>query len=176
MAEKLGWSHLSTDSLARHPGRPWRVGPKFVPEHVADHYRTLTVDELFADVLQHYKRIWPEIETLIRTVAAQRSMDHLVLEGSALWPEFVVDLGLENVKAVWLTTSDRDFEERIYQSSQFELATEVEKYLIQKFLERTLLYNQRMVMAISQLNLRYNLVEENGPVERLVEKCLALLE
>ena len=23
IAGRLGWSHLSTDSLARHPGRPW---------------------------------------------------------------------------------------------------------------------------------------------------------
>ncbi len=31
LALKLGWSHISTDSLARHPGRPWKAEPKTVP-------------------------------------------------------------------------------------------------------------------------------------------------
>ena len=176
VARKLGWSHLSADSLARHPGRPWRVGPKLVPDHVSEHYRSLTVDELFTDVLQHYRRIWSDIETLIHTVSENRSMDRLILEGSALWPEFTADLGLENVKAVWLTTADRVFKERIYHSSQYEQVTEAEKYLIRKFLDRTVLYNQRMMSAIERLDLRYNLVQENDPVEQVVEKCLTLLD
>ena len=103
-------------------------------------------------------------------------MDRLILEGSALWPEFTADLGLENVKAVWLTTADRVFKERIYHSSQYEQVTEAEKYLIRKFLDRTVLYNQRMMSAIERLDLRYNLVQENDPVEQVVEKCLILLD
>ena len=30
LAETLGWSHLSTDRLAAHPGRPWRPAPEKV--------------------------------------------------------------------------------------------------------------------------------------------------
>ena len=31
LAGTLGWAHVSTDSLARHPGRPWKPAPEKVP-------------------------------------------------------------------------------------------------------------------------------------------------
>lgn len=40
VASSLGWRTLSTDQLARHPGRPWALPPQFVPTHVDEHYRT----------------------------------------------------------------------------------------------------------------------------------------
>ena len=70
MALKLGWSYLSTDSLARHPGRPWRVGQRAVPEHVVDHYRSLSVDELFTDVKwkDYFDFSWQEVFYLIKQI------------------------------------------------------------------------------------------------------------
>ena len=60
LASKLGWDHVSTDSLARHPGRPWKPAPEKVPEHVTRHYLCLSVDELVEDVLHHYRvNVWP---------------------------------------------------------------------------------------------------------------------
>jgi len=175
MALKLGWSYLSTDSLARHPGRPWRVGQKVVPEHVADHYRSLSVDALFADVLQHYQRIWPEIENLITTHVIDRSFDRLILEGSALWPEFVAALDHENVRAIWLTASNDLFQKRIYQASQFDQSSAPEKLLIQKFLDRTILYNMKMMAAINRLGLLSMTVAETDSMDGVSERCLKLL-
>jgi len=58
-----------------------------VPPHVAEHYASLTVDELITSVLAHYERLWPRIRTLVATHAAQGGAGAgLVLEGSALWP------------------------------------------------------------------------------------------
>jgi 2-phosphoglycerate kinase len=114
LALKLGWSHISTDSLARHPGRPWRVKQKNVPEHTVEHYISLSINELFKDVLQHYKSLWPDIETIITAHATDVSSDRLILEGSALWPEFVATLDIKNVTAIWLTASNGLFQKRIY--------------------------------------------------------------
>ena len=45
LAAKFGWSYRSTDKLARHPGRPWvSANKKAIPEHVAEHYGTLSVE------------------------------------------------------------------------------------------------------------------------------------
>lgn len=55
-----------------------------MPPHVAEHYRSLTVDQLIASVLDHYERLWPRIEELI-AVHALGNGAGLVLEGSALW-------------------------------------------------------------------------------------------
>lgn len=93
MAAKLGWSYLSTDKLARHPGRPW-VGAdgKAIPEHVAEYYRKLSVEALFLDVLSHYeKNVLPQVEVIVRH-ASDLSAECLLIEGSALCPGFVADL------------------------------------------------------------------------------------
>ncbi len=66
LAAQLQWEYVSTDKLARHPGRPWRVGKTKVPAHVAKHYLSLSVDELVSDVLRHYElNVWPIVAGLL---------------------------------------------------------------------------------------------------------------
>jgi len=100
LALKLEWSHVSTDSLARHPGRPWKTRLKTVPEDVAEHYLSLSVDELLADVLRHYRSMWHGIEAMVTLHATDISTDRLILEGSALWPGSVATLDLDDVGAI----------------------------------------------------------------------------
>lgn len=52
LAAGRGWRTVSTDALARHPGRPWTAAGPHVPEH----YATLPVHELTARQLEHYQR------------------------------------------------------------------------------------------------------------------------
>jgi 2-phosphoglycerate kinase len=175
LATRLGWRHISTDSLARHPGRPWKTASKAVPEHVAEHYLSLAVDELLADVLRHYKTMWQNIEAMITLHANDPTTTQLILEGSALWPESVASLTLEKVAAIWLTASNDLFESRIYNASKFEQAATREKKLIQKFLERTHSYNQHMMDAVKQLELASIDIETTSSLEELVDQCLQTL-
>lgn len=72
-----------------------------MPTHVAEHYASLTVDELIASVLGHYDRLWPRIEELITAHAAEGSgKKGLVLEGSALWPIRAARLRVPRTAAV----------------------------------------------------------------------------
>jgi len=175
LALKLGWSCASTDYLARHPGRPWRTKQRDIPPHVIDHYSTLSIDELFTDVLQHYQRLWPVTSALIAAHATDPAAERLVLEGSALWPEYVATLNLENVKAVWLTASDELFQKRMYMESQYEQASAQERLLIQKFLARTILYNQKMMAAIQQLGLASLEITEQDSPDNMADRCLEAL-
>ena len=60
LAHERNGVYQSTDTLARHPGRPWKTFPETVPPHVAEHYLTLTPPELIADVVRHYtQNVWP---------------------------------------------------------------------------------------------------------------------
>jgi hypothetical protein len=120
----------------------------------------LSVDELLADVLRHYQSLWPTISNLI-----VQSDAPLIVEGSALWPEWTAGIASDKVTAFWLTASDDFLRQRIYEGSRFDQADEPQRELIRKFVERTLLYNQQMMTVLHRLGLpsvnveRFSLIE-----------------
>ena len=175
LAAKLGWTHHSTDSLARHPGRPWAPAHQKVTDNVADHYLNLSVDELVEDVLRHYRvNVWPEVEAIVASHLNDPSMAGIVAEGSALWPEFATSLDFNKVSAIWLTASEIVFRQRIYTESMYSSKSSRERMMIDKFLERTLAYNERMVDAVNRLG--FTLVDvRHSNVTELTERCLSIL-
>src|SRR5687768_8737396 len=62
LAQQLAGVHISTDTLGRHPGRPWGT----VPTHVAEHYRAKSDDDIFAAVVAHQRGLQPAIAALVR--------------------------------------------------------------------------------------------------------------
>ncbi|MFD7296436.1 hypothetical protein ACFV9W_24380 [Streptomyces sp. NPDC059897] len=153
-ADKLGFEYLSTDKLARHPGRPWRTPEREVPTHVAEHYGSLAVDELITSVLGHYDRLWPRIEELVTDRAtAERGGTGLVLEGSALWPVRVAQLRAPRTAAVWLHADDSVVRARVHAAGRYEAATGEEQALMDKFLARTERYQSLMLDAIDRWGL-----------------------
>lgn len=172
LAAKLGWTQISTDKLARHPGRPW---PEPVPDHVAEHYLSLSVRELIEDVLYHYKvNVWPQVEAIGTATATDTSKEQIIVEGSALWPEFVATLEVANLAAIWLTASDAVFEQRIRAASQYWTKPQRERRMVDKFLERSLLYNAQMMDAIRQHGL-VSVDVNAASVDELAQRCLSLL-
>lgn len=175
LAARLGWDHVSTDSLARHPGRPWKMAPENVPQHVAQHYLCLSVHELIEDVLHHYRvNVWPKVEAIVASHSNDTSTTGIVLEGSALWPELATTLDFDKVAAVWLTANDDIFRQRIHLGSSYSSKSPRERMMIDKFLKRTLAYNSRMVDAVSQYG--FVLVDVlQSDVAGLTDRCLATL-
>lgn len=122
LAAKLAWAHISTDTLARHPGRPWNPAPEKVPDRVAEHYLCLSIDELIEDVLRHYRtNVWPKVKAIIALHSNNASTAGVVLEGSALWPEFVASLYFDDITALWLTASEEIFRRRIHDGRPLSL-------------------------------------------------------
>lgn len=175
LAELLGWTRISTDRLARHPGRPWRSEPEKVPKDVAEHYLSLSIAELIEDVLLHYRsNVWPRVEDIVATHLRNGSEAGLVLEGSAIWPDFVKGMKLNNVRALWLTTSEEVFRERILRESGYRSKTSTERAMVDKFLERTLAYDALMRETVSRNGLILVDVQQHTVAE-LVEKRLHTL-
>ncbi|HEY0737176.1 MAG TPA: hypothetical protein VGD69_19825 [Herpetosiphonaceae bacterium] len=175
LAAQLGWRHISTDSLGRHPGRPWPSHGRAVPQHVVEHYLALSPDDLFDAVLHHYQRLQPAIAALITTHAGDPTAESLILEGSALWPEFVAGRIDDRVAAVWLTASSNLLRRRIYQASRIETTTGDEQLIIHKFLSRALRYNQHMLEAVQRLGLASIDVESTSSPDELSLRCLEIL-
>ncbi|MXX92986.1 MAG: hypothetical protein F4Y63_05985 [Chloroflexi bacterium] len=175
LAIALGWTHVSTDSLARHPGRPWRSAPDKVPDDVAEHYLCLSVDELIEDVLRHYwVNVWPKVESIIASHSDNSSPNGVVLEGSALWPEFTTSLDFDKIGAVWLTASDELFRQRIHANSLYSSKSIREQTMIDKFLKRTIAYNALMVEAVNCHGFTLLDVQRSDAME-IAEKVLAML-
>lgn len=175
LATALGWTQICTDSLARHPGRPWTLTQDAVPDHVAEHYLYLSVGELIEDVLRHYRvNVWPQVDTIIASYLDDPSTTGVVVEGSALWPEFATSLDFDKIGAVWLTANDEIFQRRIRAESMYSSKSPRERRMIDKFLERTLVYNERMIDAVHRLG--FTLVDvQDSNVTELTERCLSIL-
>ncbi|HEX2591176.1 MAG TPA: hypothetical protein VHL34_06755 [Rhizomicrobium sp.] len=155
----LGWEAISTDSLARHPGRPWvHGGWTAVPAHVVEHYGTLSDDALMASVLMHYRtNVWPIVTRLI----AERQ-DGVVLEGSALLPDLVATLG-GDVRAVWLTASPDFLARRIKAESSYDGADAAQRHLIERFIARTQLFDRAVMRDVRRVGLQWTDVETTPP-------------
>ena len=174
LASHLRWNYCSTDKLARHPGRPWPAKSKEIPKHVADHYQLLSADELIEDVLHHYrKKVWPLIEDIVTFHATDASSEKMIMEGSALLPELVITLNFDNISTIWLTASNEFLRRRIYTASQYETKSPYEKMLVDKFLERNRLYNERIIDAVNRLGLVSLDVEDASTADELMRLCLS---
>ncbi|MGY1499757.1 hypothetical protein ACW4TU_24805 [Streptomyces sp. QTS52] len=177
VAERLGFACRSTDGLARHPGRPWRTPGWEVPGHVAEHYRSLTVEELVSSVLDHYERLWPRIEELIAEHAA--GPGGLVLDGSALWPTRVAALTVPRTAAVWLTAEDTVVRSRVHRAGRHAQATAGERHLMDKFLARSARYQSLMRAELAALGLDPARVVDSGdgrPVEAVADAVLRAVD
>ncbi len=175
LAARLGWAQFSTDSLARHPGRPWRSPPDTVPRHVAEHYLSQPADQLFEDVLHHYKtNVWPKVEEIVASYSKSTSTQRIVVEGSALWPGFAASTDNKEIAAIWLTAREEVFRERIYRASCYDSNSRVQRDLVDRFLERTLVYNVKMVEIVKRHDFILLHVADFD-VQELTDRCLARL-
>jgi 2-phosphoglycerate kinase len=172
LAAKLGWEHLSTDRLARHPGRPWATSYGPFPQHVASHYLSLSVEELTTAQLRHYQRLWPRIEAMVAARATDTGTGRLILEGSGVLPHRVAALKTPNTAAVWLTASAAVLKDRIYSASGFDERTAEEKVIVEKFLGRTERYGQLILSAVSSLGFASIDTSAAPSTAELIEQCL----
>ncbi|MEZ5559418.1 MAG: hypothetical protein R3E86_12865 [Pseudomonadales bacterium] len=154
VAEQLQWRYLSTDQLARHPGRPWRDDGSAVPADVASHYATLSTTELLDDVVGHYhNNVWPIVAALVRSHLNNPYDPCLVLEGSAILPELAGGVDLDGVARVWMTADDGLIRQRISLTSALDQRDPQAQQLIEAFLARSLVFNARIAESTRQLGL-----------------------
>ena len=178
LAARLGWDCISTDRLARHPGRPWTVNPRQdpVPDHVLRHYRALSVEELATRLLRHYEQLWPTVEALILSHASDPGSTRLILEGSAILPDGVAALPTGNVAAMWLTAAPGVLADRIRALSRLEEADHDEQALVRKFIARTVRYEQIILGAVARHGLPAIQVAAGSTTDDLVERCLQVAD
>jgi 2-phosphoglycerate kinase len=173
LAGRLGYEALSTDQLARHPGRPWTRGETPVRPHVIEHYSTLAPAALIRSVMRHYESMWPTVRELILARGADPGAAGLVLEGSALLPANVAALDQGGVAAFWLTADEALLEARMRADSRYAELDAARRALVDAFVERSRRYQRLTIEAAVRLGLP--VLEVRGdPLDTLTDRALAL--
>jgi predicted kinase len=170
LATSLGFRQLSTDHLARHPGRPWTTNRP----HVQEHYARLSVDELTAQQLEHYERMWPLVEREVRNALGPGGAG-LVLDGSGVLPQRVALLPADRVAAVWLTAAPAVLRDRIHAGSRIEERSDDERRAARKFLGRTERYQSWLLAALERAGLPHLDVSDGPGVDALVARVQRLI-
>lgn len=154
IASRMGYEYCACDKLARHPGRPWAIGGKDIPEHVRQHYRDLSPPELMHEVYNHYqKNVRPLVDNIISGRLAEDKAEGLVLEGSALLPGLLTHrLTDPRVFAIWIALDNDEIRKRIVKESNYDHQVPDVKFLIDKFCVR----NKLLAALISSEVDRYS--------------------
>ncbi len=172
LTNRLGWRPMSTDRLGRHPGRPWQI-VRDNAARIASYYLSMSGEELARDVLRYQREMWVTIERIIKHHLDTETSDQLVFEGSALLPDQTGAFDRRRVSALCLVASEEFLRQRIFEASGYEDASDHDRALIVKFVERNRLLNAHYEELATENGVRLVDVGNGVTVEELVEIALA---
>ncbi|KNY36036.1 MULTISPECIES: AAA family ATPase [unclassified Agrobacterium] len=167
LSEKLGCEAISTDSLARHPGRPWPG----IPAPVEDYYTQLSAETIHWFLKVHHQNIWPLIRSLIDNTSG--TGNPAIFEGAALRPEFISPLLGGTVAGVFLHAGNDFLLERMRSHAQYDDATASQRRIMDAFIERSLRENIEMLASAQQHHVPVVDVTKPQALETLVADLAA---
>lgn len=143
----LGWPVVSTDALARHPGRPWLN----VPAPVLEFYASLSDDTLHWFLKVHHENMRPIIAAKIKAMG--EAGPGFILEGAALRPEYIDLWELEAATAVCLRVEPGVLRARILTGSDYDRQDAPMRFAIDRFTERSLRENDALAEAALRIGM-----------------------
>ena len=178
LAVRLEYGCFSTDDLnqAVRAATSRESHPAF---HTMDgldyreYYTSHSVDQLINDADQYHKALWEPVKEVIKAHATWGSST--VIEGWSLQPEKVMDLGMVEVQSVWLVADRNLFEARVRCKPDFFRGASNEGQMIRHFLERSVIFNDRIRETAGRLGLPLIEVTETDSPAEICERCYCLL-
>ncbi len=147
LSERLRCEAISTDSLARHPGRPWPG----IPAPVEEYYAQLSAETIHWFLKIHHQNIWPLIRTMIDSRSGTGAP--AIFEGAALRPELISPLLGSTVAGVFLHADNDFLLDRMRSHAQYEDATADRRRIMDAFIERSLRKNTDMLASAQEHHL-----------------------
>ncbi|WP_421398742.1 hypothetical protein [Agrobacterium fabrum] len=147
LSTRLGWQAISTDSLARHPGRPWPG----IPAPVEEYYTALSAETIHWFLKVHHQNIWPLIRPMIDS--SSHSGNPAIFEGAALRPEFISPLLGSTVAGLLLHAGNDFLLERMRSHARYEDAMAGQRRIMDAFIERSLRENTEMLASAREHHL-----------------------
>lgn len=166
IARLLGRELISTDDLARHPGRPW---PTVRPQ-VAEFYSELSDNTIHWFLKVHHENLWPRIEQIIEL--RRQLSKPFILEGSALRPEYMARIKAGVVRPVLLHGDNEFLRIRLIEGSRLQHVDQASAAVIRKFIERSLRENSEFVKTARELNIQCIDIAVPGALDTLMQEFL----
>lgn len=135
IGQATGASVISTDQMARHPGRPW---PE-VRAEVAEYYARLSAETIHWLLKAHHENMQCHVLRAIEVARVPRGV--FVIEGAALRPEIYAPLLGMSVVGVCLHAAPDFLRARMEVASAYPLRDQRQRQLIDAFVERSLREN-----------------------------------
>jgi len=172
LASKLIRPCVSTDDIGEALQSMLDIGPiKGYP--YPDYYALRTPQQLVDDIVAYHKKVEPAIARLVEVHSNWGSP--LVMEGWALYPEFVCGIENEQVFSVWLIAEPGLFESRMRANSSFlDNAAQPEK-VIEGYLYRSEWHNKTLLDQCKAGQRNYIVVEERTTPEEIVDRIMAFV-
>ena len=167
LAAALDIELISTDDLARHPGRSW-PGPR---PQVAEYYERLSDETLHWFLKVHHENMWPRIGHIMED--RLRRSTPFILEGSALRPEYMATVDSALVKSVFLYAEDDFLRCRMIDESGFDSASPSAEVIIEKFIGRSIRDNREMLKAARGADLQCVDVARPDAIEALLNELVS---
>lgn len=175
LAAHLGYGCLSTDDL----GEAMRaVTTKDTHPHLhpmdgydyREYYVTRSPEALIADISLEHHAMWPAVQRVIRKHATWG--EPIVIEGWSLWPEWVTQLRLPSVHALWFVAHAETLQERMGKVVEFYRGASDEAAMMRHYLARSFWYNARLKEAVNKFALTSIAIPLRAPVHAIVAMCL----
>ncbi|MEO1746135.1 MAG: hypothetical protein AAFR13_06350 [Pseudomonadota bacterium] len=167
VAAARSWDHVSTDALARFPGRPWPT----VRPAVAEYYTRLSAEAMYWFHTNHHRNMWPLVQSRIDRAVA--SGNGLVLEGSALRPEFLPGSFDERVAAIGLHASARWLRQRIEDNSDYASREAAEQAMIDAFIARSVRDDAAIIETAQEHGFALTDAADSDAIARLTQGLCA---
>ncbi len=170
LADVCKWPVVSTDMLARHPGRPWHDPP----EHVLEYFDKLSDDAVYRFLCAHHKNMAPMIAAKLSD--AKSLKQPIILEGAALRPELLDGQLDASALCVCLYASPGFLRGRMLNASKYDTKTGKMRRIIDRFITRSLTDNAALLAAAKIAGFQCVDVADRQAVENCRVNVLAQIE
>ena len=138
---------------------------------VRDYYMSHSGAVLLDEVLLHYRNnVWPIAQAIVSARVSNLYDSCIVLEGSAILPDLVNESKLEQTRSIWLIASEDVITQRIYASSDYSNVRTADQQVIDRFLDRSLRYNQLLIDSLKDTDNCYLDVSDTLAVDVLLKE------
>ncbi|RPI19863.1 MAG: hypothetical protein EHM58_00285 [Ignavibacteriae bacterium] len=168
LAAKFNYACISTDDLGTAV-KAISPDPAFNPMKDLPHwkyYQEHTVQELFDHTILYHQKLMPSVKAVIE--GHSKTGYPAVIEGWALYPDWVDSLPYENIDSLWLTASKVILKTRVLADKLFYSDVPDPDIFINHYSERNVWLNKKIEADAKSLGMKIIEIDSNTDRENLL--------